>query len=216
MPKTEYQLSFDAERHAYALNGRPVPGVTSVLSAAFGDPWRLVPSESREYALKLGRAVHQWTQAVDVGMTERPQSAQMQGYVAAWEKFKAERVVELVAVECQVFSARYLYAGTTDRVAVLRVQSVSGGLRSIVDIKTGQAIHPFAAIQTAGYAMAWEERNHPQKIHHRATVLLKQDGTYQVEDHTDKTDRNVWLAALSVVGWKQKHRLTMTPVIEET
>jgi hypothetical protein len=79
----------------------------------------------------------------------------------------------------------------------------------LLDIKTGQQIHPFASIQTAAYKQAWEEMHHPQKIHHRMTVLLQQAGTYKIEDHPDKNDINIFKAALSVVAWKQRNSLTM-------
>jgi len=200
-------LTFDAEKHEYTLDGRPVPGVTTILSKAFGDPWKLVPEASRQYALELGRAVHKWCELDDAGKItpeNMPKGEQMCGYLNAWRKYKAENVAEIVAVEQPVYSVRYQYAGTFDLVAMMK-----DGKRGVIDRKTGLAFHPFYTLQTAAYQLAWEECNHPQKIHRRQTVLLKADGTYKVEEHTDKTDRNNFLAALSVVGWKNKNKLTM-------
>ena len=203
-------LTFDAEQHKYYLDGRPLLGVTSVLSAAFGDPWKNVPPASREYALQLGSAVHKWTQFVDEGRPERPTGEHMLGYLSAWERFKADYGAELLAVEERVVSVRYQYAGTLDRVLVITKQvPFPAGLRTLLDIKTGVQIHPFASIQTAAYQQAWEEMHHPQKIHHRMTVLLQQGGTYKLEDHPDRNDINIFKAALSVVAWKQRNSLTM-------
>ena len=207
--KTKPELTFDESSHRYFLGGLPVPGVTSVLSAAFGDPWKNVPEQQREYALGLGRAVHRWCELVDTGSTSRPTGEHMQGYLAAWENFKRENGLVILAVEKRVVSYRYRYAGTLDRVCIFE------GKKAVLDIKTGQAIHPFAAIQTAAYAAADNEMGgQREKVQIRLTVLLKQDGSYIFIPHKDKTDINVFLACLSVMGWKRTQKLTMEPEVE--
>jgi hypothetical protein len=205
-------LTFDEAEHRYALDGHPVPGVTTVLSKAFGDPWKMVPEASRQYALELGRAVHRWCELDDTGKLTpetMPKGEQMCGYLNAWRKYKADFVTEIVAVEQPIYSVRYQYAGTFDFVAKTIMPHQKPPVLTMIDRKTGVAFHPFYSLQTAAYALAWEELNHPLKINRRVTVLLKADGTYKPEVHTDTTDRNQFLAALSCVAWKNKHNLTM-------
>jgi hypothetical protein len=132
----------------------------------------------------------------------------MRGYLAAWRKFKCENVTVIEGIEQQVFSRRYQYAGTLDR--ILMMNNLLGGNkkgRVLIDIKSGTARYPYDALQTIAYQIAWEEMNHPHKIYHRATVMIHQDGNYELVWHCNKTDRNVWLAVLSVIGWKHAHNI---------
>lgn len=200
----QHTLRFESTAHRYFIDERPVRGVTEILKLAFGDPYECIPSGAREYALQLGDAVHRWTAADDRGTLngKEPNTKQMRGYLAAWRRFKEEHDGGIIAIEQKVFSAKYQYAGTLDR-----VREFNGDL-AILDIKTGMSVHPFAEIQTMAYKIAWDDGNTP-KIKQRATVLLKQDGGYELKTYTAKTDKAVWFAALTVVNWKSIHNLKM-------
>lgn len=71
------------------------------------------------------------------------------GYVSAARAFCEKHLLGVLAVECQVFSDRFGYAGTVDMVA----RSKSGKV-VIVDWKTSKSLYPDNALQLAAYAAA--------------------------------------------------------------
>ncbi len=204
-----HTFRFDEEPHLYYIDDRPVPSVTGILNRAFGDPYAAVPQASRDYALCLGREVHKWTALNDLKLLpHEPSTEAMQGYLAAWRRFLRERVQEVVDVERQVFSIKNMFGGTLDRLLILNDPTLgSKTFRTIVDIKTGQTLHPYAELQTAGYWIAWEEMNYPKRIEKRMSVLVHADGSYHPLYYTEKTDRRVFLAALTCIGWKSRKNL---------
>jgi hypothetical protein len=53
------EFSFDANRHLYLVQGRPVPSVTQVLhSAGLGADYSMVPPEVLERKRIIGQFVH--------------------------------------------------------------------------------------------------------------------------------------------------------------
>ncbi len=209
MTKRQHTFRFDEERHLYYIDERLVPGVTGILTKVYGDPYKNVGEEARDYALRLGREVHAWTALNDKRLlVAEPGTEMMKGYLAGWRLFLKERVTEIIDVERQVYSLKLRFAGTLDRVLMMRDPSFSGKiLRALVDLKSGKAIHPFAELQTELYALAWEEMNYPLKIQHRATILVNQEGKYAIEHHMDKTDRQTALATLTCLAWRSSHNL---------
>lgn len=203
------ELRFIEEGHQYFLGDTRLFSVTQHLSLAFGDPWADLPPASRDYALELGREVHNWTAHLDMGGSQQPSSEQMKGYIKAWSKWKKDMDAELVAVEEMVFSRKLQYAGKLDRIVKI------GGELAVVDLKTGGDLHIFTSFQTEAYRLAWEEMSHPKKIKRRFGVRLGADGIPHPEEYTLKTDRNVWLAALTIVGQKLKHKICLPDKMTE-
>lgn len=79
-----------------------------------------------------------------------------------WNTYKPE----LLASECHLFSDIYRYAGTGD--IVCRIQDEVW----LLDIKTSNSIHRSFDLQTAAYAIAWNE-THNIQIQKRGIVWLK-------------------------------------------
>jgi hypothetical protein len=98
-------------------------------------------------------------------------------------------------IEKPVYSLRYRFAGTPDRIGALNKLA-------IVDIKSTLELSPATALQTGGYEIAYNEF-HKEPIKERIAVLLTANGKYKIEPYKDKNDINVFLAALSVYNWKK-------------
>lgn len=212
MTKRQHTFRFDEDNHRYYIDERLVPGVTGILTKVYGDPYKNVGEEARDYALRLGREVHAWTALDDKRLlVAEPGTEMMKGYLAGWRLFIKERVTEIIDVERKVYSIKLMYAGTLDRVLMMRDPKFPAKydciLRTLCDIKSGKSIHPFAELQTMLYQIAWEEMNYPLKIQHRATILVNQEGKYAIEHHMDKTDRQTALATLTCLAWRNSHNL---------
>ncbi|KJU83915.1 hypothetical protein MBAV_003882 [Candidatus Magnetobacterium bavaricum] len=151
-----------------------------------------------------GRYVHQACELLDKDdLDETDLDESLRGYVQAYKKFKAESGFKVDLIERRVCSQTYGYAGTLDRTGIIN------GVDSIIDIKSGVK-QPCDALQTAAYMVAlaeekgWEARVRCQRF----ALYLSKDGMYKLQQHTDRTDKDVFLSALAVCKWKKENGLT--------
>jgi len=193
------ELVFNPETHEYFLNGSKLPGVTSILQDTGIIDLSGIPYARLEAAREFGIAVHSACELYDLDdLNEKELDHNLRPYLDAWIKFKTDTGFELIEIEKPVYSVRYRFAGTPDRIGAF------DGL-TLVDIKSTAALSPATALQTAGYEIAHNEFS-ADKIKKRMTVLLTANGEYKLEPHKDKNDINVFLAALSVFNWRNNHR----------
>ena len=160
--KADFQ--FDEATHTYRINGRIVPSVTQVL----GD---LLPCwQADDWYLERGRAVHACAAMIARGerFTHDPQ---IDGQVQALRKFFREVNPIVVSVEKQVFSKRYLFAGTMDLLS-----------NTVIDFKA--SISESVPYQLAAYAIAEEEMT-GSKINFGFAVQINNDGTYSMSKSYD-------------------------------
>ncbi len=193
-------LTFDQATHTYAWDGVAVPSVTTVLESQglvtlFGAPEQLAIYRS------LGTAVHTATELDDLGtLDEATVHADVWPYLWAWREFKAQSGCELVSCERRVYNEKYGYAGTLDRVLVVR------GERGLYDIKTG-AKRRATGPQTAAYLAALPTKERTAKPNGRLPmkrygIYLKNDCTFDLQPYADPTDLQVFLSALMLHTWK--------------
>ena len=192
-------LKFDEKAHRYTINGKPVPGVTTVLREAGLMDLRFAD----ELAMGRGTAVHEEIEKdaraeiegridVEVRVEHLLGSNPLTPYFRAWQEFKRQSKIEILETEERVGNEVYRYAGTVD----LRVKLYKE--ESIIDIKTGGK-SPWHPLQTAGYAECYDR---PLR---RFALYLRKDESYSFVEHTTREDRYVFLAALSIARWKQIH-----------
>lgn len=188
-------LEFAQDSHTYRLDGRPVPHVTGVLKAnGFVDD-----SYFTEYAAERGRKVHLAIQYYDDGcLKEDSLDPVLRPYLDAWIRFKAESHFVCEKSEIQVASKVHLCAGTVDKLGRLFVGTPQE-TPAIIDIKTGE-VHPWVALQLMGYLILLGE-----PLRKRYAVQLTDEGTYRLHHFKERTDRAVFLAALTVQTWKEYH-----------
>lgn len=140
-------LIFDAERHHYYIDGRRVPGVTSILVAA----GICKPQFYKPGADKKGTAIHEATQEMDVVGTDiGDYPAEIRGYLTAWRNALEAENLLVQQVELQLGCLNPAYAGTADRIVDLE------GTSWILDIKSG-AKAAWHSLQVAGYGFAAKE-----------------------------------------------------------
>jgi len=175
--------------------------VTEALGLAFGDQFAGIPEYIMAFAKARGTAVHAACHYDDEGDLDGGSlDEEVRPYLLAWRRFKAESGAEVVGAEISVASKRHRFVGTLDRVLI-----VNGNL-CVADLKATASISPLVALQTAGYQIAWEEERRG-KIGVRCCVQIRGDATYRVEWYREKTDKAVFLAAVTVAQWKRKWRV---------
>jgi len=181
---------FDAEAHEYFLNDRRVVNVTSVLND-------LLPGyRASDWHMNRGKAVH----AAAALIARRKLfefDARIGGQVEACRKFLREVQPEILAVETQVYSERYQYAGTLDLACKI------DGKRLVADYKA--SLTPSTIYQCAAYALACPE----QKINHGIGIELHADGTYRLSEMWDlKRPKQEWLSLLTTFNIRARLGLT--------
>lgn len=184
-------LTFDPEKHEYRLDGVKLIGVTTVLrEAKLYDFYGL-----SGYYAERGTAIHTVTELDDKGALNEAANDIVNPvipYLDAWRKFKDETGVEVLQTEEAVFHPIYRYAGTLDRRVLWR------GREGIIDLKSGLKA-PWHTLQTAAYAKTF---NRPLL---RFSLYLRQNGTYELDEHKDPDDWEIFKAALLLVNWKKKN-----------
>lgn len=194
------QLTFDADTHRYQLNGVSLPSVTQVIG--YLNDFSQVPPETLERACHFGTAVHKATELYDLGTLDVDSlDPALVPYLDAWKKFLADTGFINEFVEEKVFSKKYGYAGTVDRIGILQRH------RSIIDIKSMSSISNSHSIsvQTAGYEQAFSEMWDENKQSFRRYALqLKGNGNYNLVPYNDMTDFNVFLSCLNIYKWSNR------------
>lgn len=176
---------FDPKTHSYSIDGRPVPGVTSVLRD-------LLPGwTASDWHLQRGRAVHACVAMIARGQTFI-HDPQIEGQVQAAERFFRETRPQVLKVEYPVYSRQYQYAGTLDLVALLAGHT----RRVLIDFKA--SLTETVPYQCAGYGVALREQDPALGVSYGIGVELRADGTYRMSDtYTLKHYGPRWLALLT-------------------
>lgn len=188
-------IEFNEKLHEYRVGGIITPSVSQILQAnGLMENFR-----HSERALNNGTAIHRALEYNDKGTLDiRSLDPRLAKCVQLWEKFKKEiDVCQIYGVEKEVcFGA--LYAGTIDRVLGLE-----NGKIMVLDFKSGNP-QPWAALQTAGYAMAYDTQN--CKDYERCCAKVHWDMDRIIyKPYTDKTDFNTFMAMATVYHYKKNN-----------
>ena len=152
-----HTLTFDAERHAYTLDGASVPSVTKITELADAPALLEVikaigPAEferRRQRGAEFGSAIHAAAAAIarDVPLMPLQISERFTASVEMLGNWIADEVVEVLYCEEIMASPRLRVAGKPDLVAILRKRRRP----VIVDYKSGAHIWAGARFQLAAY-----------------------------------------------------------------
>lgn len=189
-------IEFNEERHEYRQNGIIIPSVTQVLQAGGLTPdFSMVSAEDLVWKANLGTQVHAAT-ALDDEDNLGDYDPQIAGYIEAWRRFKAECNFTPMLAEQIVYSKKYGYAGTLDRIGLM------AGANVLLDIKTASVVDLMCVgPQTAAYEAASNEQNKTKANYKRYAVKLLPDGKYKLLACNNKMDFQVFLCALSLYNW---------------
>lgn len=193
-------LTFDEATHTYRFGGQVVPGVTSILAPLTG--YDSVPASVLEAAANFGKAVHKACELDDLGeLDEAALDPALVPYLQAWRQFSADHAVVWHEIEQPVYHPTLRYAGTPDRIGIVR------GMDAVVDIKSTADLYPSVGPQLAAYANANRSRLSAH-VMQRIAVQLKADGTYRKKTYTDTADFPVFCSLLTLRNWCQRNEIT--------
>lgn len=191
--------SMERDTSAYFINGERWPSVTEILSLTGWISYDGIPLHRLERAGDRGRWVHAATVLVDEGDFDWDQvpvdrdgilRPEWLGYVRAYERFRSEVDLEIVAREKPVKNETYRFVGTPDIDSIFRRDP------AIIEIKTPDQIKPGWNLQTVGYALGVEGQRR------RFILRLRANATYRLDECKETQDRGLFLAAVSTV-WGQ-------------
>jgi len=128
-------------------------------------------------------------------LDESTVSDDLVGYLIQWKKFLNEMNVQIFENEKRLFSSKYFYAGTLDRVAEMN------GKETILDIKTGVPwmSHP---VQLSAYDLAYNEDR--RRKMDRMCVYITPD-KFKLKSYKDRNDSDVFLGALNIFNFKRSY-----------
>ena len=185
-------LTFRESDHSYLFKGVRLPSVTQIIADAglYGDT-----SYYTDYSRDRGSFIHEAIEYHLSGeLDEETLDPVIVPYLDAWKKFQAEAKYVPDSCEERLASGVYHFAGTVDHIGHM------GGHFSIIDVKTSVVASAATGIQLAGYEILLSARGA-----RRFALHLQDDGKYKLIEYKDRNDRNVFLAALALWGWKQNN-----------
>lgn len=182
---------FNPDDHAYFLGDRRLESVTEVLKDV-----GLTNHHGTEFDLQRGSVVHEICRLRLAGtLDETSVDPYLGGYLGAFEDFLSSHNLDIDEWVSEVpsYHPTYLYGGTPDVVGVFN------GRRCLIDIKSG-CIGTSTAFQTAAYASLPSVG----PIDDRFGLQLKADGKYNLVPYRDRSDFDVWWAALTIYRAKRR------------
>lgn len=184
-------LTFDEAGHRYFWNGQPVPGVTTIIREACGNPFAGIPEHVLERKRLLGLAAHRACELDALGkLDDGSVHPEVMPYLKAWRAFVQESGFEVEATEQKTYCEPCGYAGRIDFVGDLL------GVLTVIDFKTGLP-GPLAAIQTAAYGNAIGAKR-------RFALQGLPNGRYKFPEYTAPGDFADFLAALRVFRLRER------------
>ena len=214
--KTAPSLTFRESDHTY-WEGEPDTGVrlfstTQILSlSGLVDTTYFQP----KYA-ERGTFVHQATEYFDrrdVELDEDELDPGIVPYLEGYKKFVADWKPRWDGIEVMLHDPNLRIAGTIDRWGTLKPPKGKSRIKVVVDIKSGSTA-PSHAIQLAcsqhlisrHLQLSGAAKQHTSKpMVERYVVYITKRGTYSVKKFEDVSDIGVFMAARTIVLWKEQH-----------
>ena len=188
----KFFMDFDEGSHTYTIDGKVVPSVTQILSSAGIFDASKYPD--LEYYRERGSANHKATELWEKGTLDEDElDERIKPFLESYKLWKSFSGFESLHIELRCWDALYGFAGTMDRVGMLN------GHTSILDLKSNQ-VESWCGIQLAGYELLCPST----ESFKRYGLALQADGSMaKLKQFSDRTDRKVFLGAMTVYKWRK-------------
>lgn len=197
-------LHFDFATHTYSLANPYIElaGVTDIIRQAGLRPENGGNVFARLNGMNRGTNVHLATAFDDKGtLDESTLAPEYIPYLEQWRKFKRESGAQILSIELPLYSRKYLFAGTIDRIVSI------GNSLYLLDIKTGGTPHISTSIQLAGYKILLSE-NFPKLKFRTIAVRITESNYDKPKEYPDpEKDARVFLSALECYWWARNNNL---------
>lgn len=196
-------IRFDPTEHAYYLEDRRLPNVTSILEPLC--EYAGVPKSILDAAALRGQHVHEACEMYLWGtLDEESLDDDYKPYLDAFKLFLSETNFVPEHTEERVYHKTLMYAGTMDLGGILPGRAPK---RALIDIKTTFKLMATVGPQTAAYQEAWNStHDKPEQYPHRYGLQLKKDGKYKLLPYTNTADMNVFRSCLVVHNFMRNQK----------
>jgi len=126
-------IRFDADRHAYTVDGVPVPSVTQIIGMLFPKMYEGIPADVLEKAADYGNRMHEWVETYALTGKRKRQSELMKLSTKQVEHLFLERDIKIHI--CEQIVSTGSYCGMYDMFGVV------DGETALIDIKTTSELH---------------------------------------------------------------------------
>ena len=160
------ELIFDEESHRYTIDGEVLPSVTGIIG-------RILPYDynASEWHMQRGAATHRACELLDnASLDWLTVDPEILPRVQAWEKFRLDMPMDLVAVEERLAHSGLRFAGTLDRIFRRNGKLICADIKNSVSAQV--------KLQLALYSLLWTH-NKKQTIDSAVAVELTEDGNYK-------------------------------------
>ena len=191
----------ETEAKVYREAGKEYARVTALLKSVGLIPEIpfLAPDELDWY-LERGQKAHQACELWDLGdLDEESLDPELRPRLEAYKSFRRDTGFVPTDIEKYVKHDAYGIAGRLDRKGFF---AADPGRKAIVDLKMTE-VKPWTAIQLALYAIC-EDQDDGFYGHDRYGLALRKDGTYRLTKFTDRKDKAVAEAAITLFHFMTK------------
>ena len=202
----KYSIKFDEKEHKYFVNNIEVPSVTTVMKNGGLDIYGHIDQEILKKASQRGTDVHKITELHDAGTIDiKKVNPIYMPFLNNWVTFEKSNNIEILSSELILYSPKYNFIGTIDRVAEISVDTkeIPKGVY-ILDIKTG-ALKAIARVQLAAYKMLYEEVFGVTGTKRIVCHLTKDFAKHEV--YNDEIDKYMFLSCLQLYNFRKTHGL---------
>lgn len=137
----------------------------------------------------------------------KPVNTEMKNAVDGFFKWAKENSLKVIRNEQKVLSKKWKYAGTLD------LEGIVSGKRTIIDLKTGNALYPESFLQASAYLKAREEETGKEYPGGVIILRLSKENPEKrikafeaIKDEDAETHFKCFLNCLSIYRWKQTMR----------
>jgi len=176
------EIEFDEKKHQYKVDGKVVPSVTEILEHLTAVGYGKVNPAILDEAKERGTAVHELTEAIDLGFPPEYIDPAIEGYAVAYLKFLEDYDVEWDYVEHRFYEPKMGFCGTIDRVGKI------DGKDAILDIKTTSSPSVDQKIAVCCQTAAYDFGLGSEDGFDRYALYLHSDGTYDFMSCSDYED----------------------------
>lgn len=202
---------FDAETHTYTEAGLVLPSVTQVLKDNGYIRFDRVPLHLLERKRKLGKLVHQLTEAYDKGeaLANFDVPNEVMEYAQGWVNFRKDSSFVPIGVEhCMAGETHGMRYGMT-----LDVDGVFGQEYCIIEKKCGASESPVWGLQLAAYD--WGRNGRTTSKRYALQMGPQFPRGYKLFPYEVASDYHMWGAALAQTIWKMNHGISTLENIPE-
>lgn len=197
-------VAFDEATHSYLVDGKKLPGVTTILKVVNPDQYAGIAEDVLQRASERGSNSHHM---VALEVRDRLDLAALTGHLVpnydAWTQFCFDFGFRCEYSELVLVSRKYGYCGIIDMIGQLPKHKRKPG-RWQVDLKFTAAEPHLVGPQTAGYNIAACETIPGYDLKTPRGCLWIRGDQYRFIECNNPLDYAAFLSARTIVNWRDK------------